>query len=138
MEQIRIENLPINIKVIGNIYDKYDYYNTHYISKDKKFEVTGPYNNEEISKLLEQYKISLVIISTLCPETYCWTASEAMWSGYPLITFNIGAHADRVRQLDGGWIVEDMNSKSILQLLKHLLNHREEILAKSDNLKDAF
>ena len=137
LEQIRIENLPINIKIIGKIYGEYAY-ETQYLSEDRKFEVTGPYNNEEISTLLEKHRISLVIISTLCPETYCWTASEAMWSGYPIITFNIGAPADRVKQLDGGWIAEEMGSKSILKLLKQLLIQREEILAKADNLKKAF
>ena len=129
--------MPINIKVIGNIYGKYAY-EKNYLSEDKKFEVTGPYNNEEISNLLAKHKISLVIIPTLCPETYCWTASEAMWSGYPVITFNLGAPADRVKQLDGGWIVEDMSSKSLLQLLKQLLKSREEILGKAVKLKNVY
>ena len=110
-----------------------------YLSEDRKFEVTGPYNNEEISTLLEKHRISLVIIS----QRYVLKLTVGLLVKrcgpvIPLITFNIGAPADRVRQLDGGWIAEEMGSKSILKLLKQLLIQREEILAKAENLKKAF
>ena len=137
LDQIRREELPINIKVIGITLGKFDYVK-HFLSEDNKLEVTGLYNNDEISTLLSKHKISLVIIPALWPETYSWIASEAMWSGYPLITYNLGAPADRVKNLDGGWIAEDMNSKSLLQLLKQLLKSREEILGKAVKLKNAF
>lgn len=135
LKQIEHEDLPIGIKVIGSIAGE----NFNYqLSGDNKLEVSGPYKSEDISSLLEKYKISIVIIPALWPETYSWTTSEVMWSGYPVITFNLGAPADRVKQVNGGWIVEEMNSIGILQLLKRLLNSREEILEKASNLKKVY
>lgn len=131
-DAIRRMNLPINIKVIG-ITRKHV---KEFLSADKKFHVTGRYNNSEISSLLAKHEISLVIVPSICPETYSWTTSEAMWSGYPVITFNIGAPADRVRAKNGGWILDSKNSQSILNLLIKLLSSRNEIIQKANKLKD--
>lgn len=130
MKIIRMKNLPIRIIVIGrtDMHDKF-------ISDDKKFIVTGKYDNTEISELLAKHKISLVISSSVCPETYSYTTSEALLSGYPVITFNIGAPAERVRKLGGGWILEKVNSSSIINLLIKLLDNRNEIIQKANNLR---
>lgn len=128
-DAIERENLPIYIKVIGST-------NRHrsFRSADGKFIVTGPYDNTKISDLLASHKIALTITSSICPETFSYTTAEAMFSGYPVITFDIGAPAERVRRYNGGWILESVNSTSILQLLKQLLNNRNEILEKANNL----
>jgi len=128
---IRKDNLPVNIKVIGVTNVR----GNPFLSEDKRFELTGRYNNGEISNLLARYKISLVVVPSICPETYSWAASEAMWSGYPVVTFNIGAPADRVRRKDGGWVLEEVGCKSIYDLLNRLVKSRNEILEKAANLK---
>lgn len=128
-DAINREKLPICIKVIGttNIHK-------HFISSDKNFIVTGRYNNEEISNLLAKHKVSIVVISSICPETFSYTTHEALASGYPVITFDLGAPAEEIKKHGGGWIVEPMNSDSILQLLKKLLANRDEILQKAKEL----
>lgn len=128
-DAINKEKLPICIKVIGttNIHK-------YFISRDKKFIVTGRYNNEEISNLLAKHKVSIVVIPSICPETFSYTTHEALASGYPVITFNLGAPAEEIKKHGGGWIVEPMNSDSILQLLKKLLANRDEILQKAKEL----
>lgn len=128
-DAIEREKLPIYIKVIGST-DRHQ----NFISTDGKFIVTGPYDNTKISDLLASHRVSLTITSSICPETFSYTTNEAMLSGYPVITFDIGAPAERVRRYDGGWILESVNSTSILQLLKQLLNNRNEILEKANNL----
>ncbi|MEX6701637.1 glycosyltransferase [Peribacillus frigoritolerans] len=125
--KIRDENLPIHITVIGftNIHP------SRYESEDKTFKVTGRYNNQEISNLLALQKVSLVIIPSICPETFSYTTSEAMVSGYPVITFNLGAPAERVRKTGGGWVVDSIDSESIMILLRRLVGDREEIVKKA-------
>ncbi|MCM3729748.1 glycosyltransferase [Neobacillus cucumis] len=125
------ENLPINIKVIG-------YTNLHYhphISKDGKLEITGKYQAEQLPSLLEKYKIALVINPSICPETYSYTTSEALLAGYPVITFNIGAPADRIKNYKCGWIIDNISSKELLALLRRLISNREEIIVKAEILR---
>ncbi|WP_307802517.1 glycosyltransferase [Bacillus sp. XF8] len=126
------ENLPINIKVIGitNIH-----FNPHK-SAEGKFEVTGRYQVDNLSDMLAKNEIALVINPSICPETYSYTTSEAMLSGYPIITFNLGAPAQRVKKHQCGWILDNMTSNEILNLLKSLLRNREEIHEKAKKLKD--
>ncbi|HEK9103245.1 TPA: glycosyltransferase [Bacillus pseudomycoides] len=126
------ENLPINIKVIGitNIH-----FHPHK-SVEGKFEVTGRYEVDDLSEILAEKEIALVITPSVCPETYSYTTSEAMLSGYPIITFNLGAPAERVKRYQGGWIIDNVTSTKILSLLKRLLKNREEINEKATNLKN--
>lgn len=131
-EKIKRNNLPINLKVIGvtNIHqDKF-------IDDEGKFEVTGKYQNDNISDLLAKNKVSVVVIPALWPETFSYTTSEAMLSGYPVITFNIGAPAERVKRYDAGWIVNETNSDAILKLIVSLDNNRDQIRIKAQHLKD--
>ncbi len=131
---IQRENLPINIKVLGTT----DKHTKHYVSHDGKYVVTGEYRNNDISDLLAKHKISVVVIPSVCPETFSYTTSEAMLSGYPVITFNLGAPAERVRRFDGGWVVAPMTSNGILQVLKRIVKKRHEILEKAENLSKAY
>jgi glycosyltransferase involved in cell wall biosynthesis len=116
---IQQENLPINTKVLGSTPMEMDYF----ISDDGKYMVTGPYKNSEISNLLAKHKIALVVIPSIWPETFSYVTGEAMVSGYPIITFNFGAPAERVKKYDGGWIVDSINSNDILHLLTRLIDN---------------
>ena len=116
VERIREEKLPINIKIIGIT----DLQNKYYKSKDGILEITGRYNKEEISDLLAKYQVGVVLIPSICPETYSYTTSEAIFSGYPVIVFNLGAPAERVNKLKCGWILNECKSQYVLDKIKHL------------------
>ncbi|MGG3692108.1 glycosyltransferase [Heyndrickxia ginsengihumi] len=126
------EHLPINIKVIGFT----DRHGKPYKSNDGKFEVTGSYKVEHLSQLLADHQIALVVNSSICPETYSYTTSEVMLAGYPIITFNLGAPADRIKKHQCGWIVDKATSLDLLILLKRLNEHREEINEKAEKLRN--
>lgn len=118
VEKIREENLPINIKIIGIT----DLQNEYYKSKDGILEITGRYNKEEISELLAKYQIGVVVIPSIWPETYSYTTSEAVFSGYPVIVFNLGAPAERVCKLKCGWVLDECKSQYVLDIIKNLLD----------------
>ena len=65
----------------------------------------GEYNRKELPNLLKKYKIDIVCLLTRCPETYCYTLSEVLSSGIPVIGFNIGAIGERINRLGVGWTV---------------------------------
>lgn len=126
VENIRKGKLPINIKIIGitNLQSNY------YKSEDGILEITGRYNNNEISDLLAKYQIGIVLIPSIWPETYSYTASEAIYSGYPIVVFDIGAPADRVRNLNCGWILKSLDGKELLDKITFLANNKDEINKK--------
>ena len=126
VENIRKEKLPINVKIIGitNLQSNY------YKSEDGILEITGRYNNNEISDLLAKYQIGIVLIPSIWPETYSYTASEAIYSGYPIVVFDIGAPADRVRSLNCGWILKSLDGKELLDKIRFLANNKDEINKK--------
>ncbi|MDZ5606287.1 glycosyltransferase [Bacillus pseudomycoides] len=128
--EIERRKLPLCIKVIGLT----DRHKRKFVSPSGRFIVTGPYDNRQISDLLAEHKISIVITSSICPETFSYTTSEAMFSGYPVIAFDMGAPAERIKKYNGGWILKEVSSMSVLQLLQKLLVSRGEILGKVRNL----
>lgn len=129
-EYLEKNNLPIKLIVIGIT----NLQNSAYISENKKFQITGAYDNKEISNLLAKYKVAVVLIPSIWPETYSYTTTEAMSSGYPVMVFPLGAPADRVK-IGGGWILEDVSEESVIKKLKHLLKNRNEILEQAEKLK---
>ena len=129
-DELEKSSLPVKLLVIGIT----NLHNNAYKSESGKFEVTGAYDNNEISALLAKYKVGVVMIPSIWPETYSYTTTEAMVSGYPVIVFPIGAPADRVKRTGGGWILQDISKSAVLNKLKDLLKHRDEILNAADKL----
>ena len=123
-------SLPIKLLVIGIT----NLHNDAYKSATGKFEITGRYDNQEISNLLAEYKAAFVLIPSIWPETYSYTTTEAMYSGYPVMVFPLGAPADRVKKTGGGWILDNISEKSVSKKIIELFNNRNEIVEKAKNL----
>lgn len=112
-DKIAIQKLPMKITVIGYTDVHHDIYeNSHGTLK-----ITGQYNNEEVSDLLAKYNTDIVMLPSICPETYSYTASEAIYSGYKVLAFDIGAPSDRIKETGMGWLVSDISSEAILDKL---------------------
>lgn len=85
------------------------------LEKNKKLINHGPYRRVELPKLLTENKIDLVCLISLCPETFSYTLTEVASAGIPVITFNIGAIADRVKKDNLGYIIDTTNNYLNLQ-----------------------
>lgn len=125
----RVKDLPVRFVVVGEIVP-------HQEAADGpsgKIIVHGAYKRSELGSILAGYNVSIVMIPSLCPETFCFTASEAMLLGYPVLCCNIGAQADRVQYYNAGWIVNEPYFEGILKILTEIVNHPETVLLKSRN-----
>jgi GT2 family glycosyltransferase/glycosyltransferase involved in cell wall biosynthesis len=129
VELSRSMRLPLQFVVIG----AWSAYGDGYASHDGRLRVTGAYRREDLPRLLEQSGASLVMIPSICPETYSYTTSEAMLLGYPVVCFDLGAPAERVRAFDCGMVVEDVSAEGMLVALKHILEHPDLIKYWSSN-----
>ena len=103
-------------------------YNSFYKSEDGLLEVTGPYDNKKISELLSQYRIGMVLIPSICPETYSYTTSESIYSGYPTISFDIGAPAERIKKYNAGFIIEKISAESLMEIIERILKDKSLLL----------
>ena len=70
------------------------------------FEVTGRYDIGCLESLILEKKIDVFLLPSIVPETFSFTAEEIMQMGFPLIVFNLGAPAERVRSYRLGKVIE--------------------------------
>ena len=60
-------------------------------------------------KLLNDNHIDVVLMLSICPETFSYVLSETVYAKVPVIALDVGAIGNRVKEMDVG-IVLDSNS----------------------------
>lgn len=72
--------------------------------------VHGNYDRKDIASLTRDYGITEWLIPSIWPETFSFTTHEALATGLPVWTFDLGAQADAVRAAEnGGGVIELKN-----------------------------
>lgn len=97
---IKKQKTGVNWYIFGQIGDR----EVEYLEQSNLVK-TGAYQREELRQLFETYHIDLVCILPEWPETFCYTLSEAVMCGIPVVVSDLGAIADRVREHGYGWVV---------------------------------
>ncbi len=59
--------------------------------------ITGPYDENEVDALLEREQCHIAFFPSVAPETWCYALSHALARGIPIIAFDLGAIAERLR-----------------------------------------
>ncbi|MBK5260155.1 MAG: glycosyltransferase [Thermoanaerobaculia bacterium] len=67
--------------------------------------VHGYYRDGTLPSLLARHDIGLALLPSIVPESYSLTLSECWRAGVPAVTFDHGAHAERIARDGGGWLV---------------------------------
>ena len=108
VKQIDKDNLDIQVVVIGEI--------TEQISSPN-FKVTGRYKKEELANIIKTNEIDIFLIPSIWPETFSYTTQEIINMNIPLIVFNLGAPAERVKKYKKGYIINNINVNDILNTI---------------------
>ncbi|GGE54915.1 glycosyltransferase [Actibacterium pelagium] len=70
-------------------------------------QIHGSYDRKDIPNLTRDYGITDWLIPSIWPETFSFTTHEALATGLPVWTFDLGAQADAVRAAEnGGGVIE--------------------------------
>jgi len=109
-KEIDTKNLPIKIVLIGEI--------SNNISSDS-FLVTGRYQREDLPQLISKHEIDICLIPSVCPETFSYTTQEIMMMEMPLMVFDLGAPAERVKKYAKGIVLEKNYIQNILSYLEN-------------------
>lgn len=97
----------------------------------------GVYKRDEIIELLIKSKINLVCILSFWEETYCYTLSEAILAGIPVMAVDLGAMGERVRFMKCGWLLSSHpNVEEALNKLNDIIDNRAEYESICQNIQN--
>lgn len=110
--------LPLKFVVIGYTSDDAG------LLKYGNIAITGEYRQEELPELIKQSGATVALFLSPWPETYSYTLSEAWKNGLYPIAFDIGAIAERIKEVNYGRL---MPLTSDPKIINHVLL---EVLSK--------
>lgn len=112
----RVDHVVKGLRVLQDIIPQIDESISIYFIGNTKEEIGieqnnvmyhGRYTLEKLPEIIQHEKINLILFPSVCPETFSYVLSEAMQFNLPIITFNIGAQEEKIRNYSKGIIVED-------------------------------
>lgn len=92
----------------------------------------GSYERSEFAEKVRQIKPHVTAILSIWPETYCHTLSEAWSAGVPVVTTELGATGERVRQHGGGILVPPADGPATYAALIDLADDPQALRALGD------
>ena len=106
--------------------------------KGNKFFINhGSYKRENLANLLKKNKIDLVCVLSLAPESFAYTVEEVIAAGIPVLTFDIGAAEERVRENNLGWVIKYTNeTRNIYRKIKNILNNKKDYYKVIDSINN--
>lgn len=123
-----IRNAPdIEWYIFGNI----DIHEELYRLERSNLHKFGFYNRNEIDLILKLNHIEVVCIMSRCPETFCYTLSEALNAKIPVLAYDIGAVGERLKETEVGVLISaGAGVNEILPKIRAVRNSEEWKLAK--------
>lgn len=122
-----LSELPVRVVILGDIQPPPSLGVAH----NDRLVIHGSYARPELASLLDEYNVSVVLISSIWPETFCYTASEALLLGYPVLCFNIGAQSDRVQSYDAGWVIGEPYFDGFVSIIQQIISDPQIVQEKS-------
>jgi glycosyltransferase involved in cell wall biosynthesis len=79
---------------------------------------TGPYIHDNLADEIRRSGANLMLLPSIWPETFSYVAQEMIELGLPLVCFNWGAPAERIRAYPKGYLLSSRHPKEILEELR--------------------
>jgi len=112
IQTIERDNLDIEVVLVGEMSENI---------KSTHFRSTGRYKREDLPDIILHESIDMFIIPSIWPETFSYTSQEIMMMEMPLMVFNIGAPAERVKEYSKGYIIDDINVDTVLKKIYEIV-----------------
>jgi len=92
-------DLPLSFTVIGHSED-----DDRLLDTGRIF-ITGPYDPGEAVAQIRAQPVGLAWLPSVEPETWCYALGEALRAGLPVVAFDLGAQAERLRATGRGLLL---------------------------------
>lgn len=79
---------------------------------------TGPYNHDNLAEEIRRSGANLMFLPSIWPETFSYVAQEMMELGLPIVCFDLGAPAERIRTYSKGFLLSSRHPAELLQELR--------------------
>ena len=130
-EMVESKHSNVRIHLFGKVVDK------NLEKNVDNYIMHGEYKREELPNLLKKNNIKLVCIFSTVPETYSYTLTETLMAEIPIISFDIGAVADRIQKDNLGWTITlNSSTEEIYSKIEEILSNKEEYEEKKNNCKN--
>ncbi len=94
----------------------------------------GTYKREDFERRVETINPHFGAVFSIWPETYCHTLTE-LWSiGLPVLAFDFGAVAERVRKTGAGWILPHNDIAVLLSKINKIVFSKPEYQKKLEQV----
>lgn len=109
LKYIESNHLNVNLVLIGNCGENI---------QSKHFIETGKYTRDMLPSLIFKYDIDIFWIASIWPETFSYTTEEIMTMNFPVMSFDLGAPAERIKKYAKGSIIPSMNPEDVVSVAK--------------------
>ncbi len=89
-------------------------------------EVTGPYSSDSLVDELNKAELDAVFLPSIWPETFSYTLSGALQTGLPIIAFDLGAIANRLKNAQRSSTLPMSLVENPKSIITHILRFVEE------------
>jgi len=79
-----------------------------------RLHVTGPYQRDNLVALIEAQHINMILFPSICPETFSYVVDEMMLLRMPVVAFDLGAPAERLRDYSLGRLCGTVDASAAL------------------------
>jgi GT2 family glycosyltransferase len=119
----QIAGQPVEWHVLGKLFLETDKVINH-----------GSYNPVDLPEKISKILPHVVVILSICPETYCLTLDEAWNAGVTVVVTPLGAPAERVRDSGAGWVLDSLAPKAVLERLGAIARDWDEYLLRRSKI----
>jgi len=91
------QDAPLTFSLFG--------YGYRALKTSKNLCVTGPFEQQQLHRMLEEWQPDVVWFPSLCPETYSYTLSTCLTLGLPVVAPALGAFSERLAHRPMSWLM---------------------------------
>lgn len=85
--------------------------------KSDRLHVTGRYQRQKLVELVETHGINMFLFPSIWPETFSYVVAEMILLGVPIVAFDLGAPAERLRGYGKARLVREPSAAAALDTL---------------------
>jgi glycosyltransferase involved in cell wall biosynthesis len=120
-ERIETAHPDVRVVVLGNL---------DIPCRAARLTVTGPYQREDLPDLIEGHGINMFLFPSIWPETFSYVVAEMTALGLPVVAFDLGAPAERLRSYRLARLCGEVGVEPVLETM--LAFHRELAMRETE------